>query len=85
MSFYPNMDKKDPSGVVYLDLINTKFKEYNKQYRQHWLVIGIPYNYLMNMWRKLYYECDFWEFLLEHYRYHIYGHQNYHKIKEQRA
>jgi len=77
------MNKKDPCGVVYLDLINTKFKYYylegkfsrNKE----------PFNYLMNMWRELYYDCDFWVFLLEHYRYHIHNHKNYHKITEQRA
>jgi len=82
---YPNMKKKDPSGVVYVNLINTKFKEYNKQYRRYWLVSGTPYNYLMFMWRELYYDCDFWRFLLEHYRHHIYGVKNYYKIKEQRA
>ena len=51
--FKPNKDKKDPSGVVYLDLINTKFKDYDKEYRRYWLVEGIPFNYLMNMWRDL--------------------------------
>lgn len=81
----PNMNKKDPSGVVYLDLINTKFKEYNKEYRRYWLVSGTPFNYLMNMWRELNYDCDFWVFLLEHYKYHIHNHKNYHKIREQRA
>ena len=81
----PNMIKKDPCGVVYLDLINTKFKDYNKQYRRYWLVGGTPFEYLMNMWRELDYDCDFWIFLLEHYKYHIHNHKNYHKIREQRA
>ena len=77
----PNMNKKDPSGVVYLDLINTKFKDYNKEYRRN----NCAFTYLMNMWRELDYDCDFWVFLLEHYKYHIHNHKNYHKIIEQRA
>ena len=81
----PNMNKKDPGGVVYVDLINTKFKDYNKEYRRYWLVSGTPFNYLMNKWRELYYDCDFWVFLLAHYKYHIHTHKNYHKINEQRA
>ena len=72
---YPNKNKKDPSGVVYVDLINTKFKDYHKEYRHPDLVRDIPYNYLMRMWRELDYDCDFWVFLLEHYRYHIHGHK----------
>ena len=80
--YKPNKDKKDPSGVVYLDLINTKFKDYNKEYRRYWLVEGIPFNYFMNMWRDLDYDCDFWVFLLEHYKYHKQGHNEYHKIKQ---
>ena len=71
----PNMKKKDPSGVVYLDLINTKFKDYH----------GQPFLYLMKMWRELYYDCCFWVFLLEHYRYHIHGHDKYHLIRENRS
>ena len=80
--FKPNKDKKDPSGVVYLDLINTKFKDYDKEYRRYWLVEGIPFNYLMNMWRDLDDDCDFGVFLLEHYKYHKQGHNVYHKIKQ---
>jgi len=81
----PNMNKKDPSGVVYVDLINTKFKDYNKEYRNESRCDGTPFNYLMNMWRELDYDCNFWVFLLEHYRFHIHNHKNYYKIKEQRA
>jgi len=77
----PNMNKKDPSGIVYLDLINTKFKDYNKEYRRN----NDAFIYLMNMWRELDYDCDFWVFLLEHYKYHIHNHKNYHKIREHRA
>jgi hypothetical protein len=79
----PNMNKKDPSGVVYLDLINTKFKDYNKEYRND--STTCPFTYLGKMWRELDYDCNFWVFLLEHYRFHIYNHKNYYKIKEQRA
>jgi len=81
----PNMNKKDPSVVVYVDLINTKFRDYNKEYRKIGYIDGIPYNYLMNMWRELPDDCDFWEFLLGHYKYHIHKHKNYHMIREQRA
>ena len=82
---YPNRDKKNPCDVVHLDLINTKFQNYKKGYRHHWLDSGTPFNYLMNMWRDLDFNCNFWVWLLEHYRFHIHGHYNYFKFKEQRA
>jgi hypothetical protein len=79
----PNMKKKPVggSGIVYLDLINTKFKDYNKEYRND--STTCPFTYLGKMWRELDYDCNFWVFLLEHYRFHI--HQNYHELREQRA
>jgi len=80
MSLYPNKNKKDPCGCVYVDLINTKFKDYHKEYRR-----DIPFNYLMRMWRNLFDDCDFWVFLLHQYKYHIHGHYKYHELIEQRA
>ena len=84
--YKPNKDKKDPSGVVYLDLINTKFKDYEKEYRRYWLVDGLvietAFTYLMNTWRDSDNDCDFWVFLLKHYKYHKQGHNEYYKINQ---
>ena len=66
-----------------MDIINIKFATYNLRFGQ------TPYNYLFNMWLDCvkFRGCksDFWVFVLQHYKYHIYGHKKYHEIKEQRA
>jgi len=85
MSLYPNKNKKDPCDWIHVDLINTKFKDYQKEYRRPNYERDIPYNYLMNMWRNLFHDCNFWEFLLHQYKYHIHGHYKYHELIEQRA
>ena len=74
--------KKIPSMVVWGSLINNKFADYHKDYRRN-NIDGLPCVYLLNMWLPL--RCDFWRFLLEHYKVHIYGHYKYHEIKEKRA
>ena len=62
-------------------LINEKFKDYESIYRG---IDDTPFSYLLKRWYR-YLDSDFWIFLLNHYQYHIHGHDKYYQLKEQRA
>lgn len=78
----------------YKDIINIKFKDYercmlrpptSKFYRQEQLFEWFCDEYEE---QRRYYGLrldQLEQLLLENYKYHIYGHKNYHKITEQRA
>jgi hypothetical protein len=66
------------------DIINIKFTDYRRHDTD-----ALPSVYLFNMylecvkWRGC--KSDYCVFILQHYKYHIYGHKKYHEIKEKRA
>jgi len=71
---FPNKNKQT-EGCVFIGLINTKFKNYNDDYKHRGQSI---FSYLMNMWLNLPNDCDYWEFIFQHYKYHKRGNKEYH-------
>jgi len=73
---------KDAGVYEYIDLINTKFADYDRCYRRQF---DSPVRYLVNMWRNSCGDCDFWDMVLHHYKIHRWGPKKYYDMEKRKA